>query len=131
VSGILDLFPRLEVDEFLNRSSCSNENSTIKEYILDLILAIGSQCRVSSSLDSRHSRVYFVRGQQKAMEGMLEDPSITMIWAFLLMAFYLLGACRRNSAFMYLGVAARAAHLLGLHETNQYCPLKPAEQQLR
>jgi hypothetical protein len=103
----------------------------MKEYIVDLILAIGSQCRVSSSWDSRFSRGYFVRGQQKAMEGMLEDPSITMIWAFLLMAFYLLGACRRNSAFMYLGVAARAAHSLGLHETNQYRPLNPAEQQLR
>lgn len=38
-----------------------------------------------------------------------------LVRVFLLMSFYMLGACRRNAAFMYLGVAARAAVALGLH----------------
>lgn len=46
---------------------------------------------------------------------MLRDPSINMIRTFLLMAFYMLGACHRNAAYMYLGVASKAAAALGLH----------------
>lgn len=41
-----------------------------------------------------------------------------LVRAFLLMSFYMFGACRRNAAFMYLGVAARSAVALGLHETG-------------
>ena len=41
-----------------------------------------------------------------------------MVQAFLLLAFYMLGAVRRNAAFMYLGVAARAAFALGLHTSD-------------
>jgi hypothetical protein len=39
---------------------------------------------------------------------------------FLLMAFYMLGECRRNSAFMYLGVAVKAALALGLHSRASF-----------
>lgn len=38
-----------------------------------------------------------------------------MVRLFLLMAFYMLGACQRNAAAMYLGVATKAAVVLGLH----------------
>ncbi|KAI8943672.1 hypothetical protein NX059_001656 [Plenodomus lindquistii] len=54
------------------------------------------------------------------MEGMLEEPSLDLVRVFLLMAFYMFGACRRNSAFMYLGVASKAADILGLHVSAQY-----------
>lgn len=50
---------------------------------------------------------------------MIQDPSIEMVQLFLLMSFYMLGACQRNAAFMYIGVAARGAYVLGLH----YLPL--------
>jgi hypothetical protein len=96
-----------------------------------LVLAIGGQSCVSNAHNRQHSQKYFTRGQRIAFEGMLEDPSIKLIHSFLLMAFYLLGACRRNAAFMYLGVAARAAHVLGLHEADQYRTLDSTEQSLR
>ena len=54
------------------------------------------------------------------MEDGLEDPSIDMVRCFLLMTFYMLGACRRNAAFMYLGVASQASSALGLHVTEEY-----------
>lgn len=41
-----------------------------------------------------------------------------LVRVFVLMSFYMLGACRRNAAFMYLGVASRAAVALGLHEDS-------------
>lgn len=62
---------------------------------------------------------------------MLEDPCLDMVRCFLLMAFYMLGACRRNAAFMYIGVAAKAASALGLHVTEQYHHFAPAIQSVR
>ena len=62
---------------------------------------------------------------------MLRDPSVEMVRNFLLMAFYMLGACHRNAAFMYLGVAAKAASALGLHRAEQYRDLPVEERQMR
>lgn len=58
---------------------------------------------------------------------MLRDPTLDMVRSFLLMAFYMLGACHRNAAFMYLGVAAKAASALGLHRAEQYRDMPPDE----
>lgn len=58
---------------------------------------------------------------------MLCDPSVDMVRNFLLMSFYMLGACHRNAAFMYLGVASKAASALGLHRHDQYRDL-PLEE---
>ena len=87
-----------------------NENKGL----LYLVFAIGGQCRVSSPLSLNYSQRYFTRGQQIAFEGMLEDPSIRLIHSFLLMAFYLLGACRRNAAHR---TRARSRSLHGLLTT--------------
>lgn len=85
-----------------------------------LILAIGAQCRGTSSSDLQHASSQFTHGQQLSFDGMLCDPSLDMVRNFLLMAFYMLGACHRNAAFMYLGVASKAASALGLHRSDQY-----------
>lgn len=108
-----------------------SKEGNISQGLLYLALAVGGQCQVSSPLNLQYSRKYFARGQQIAFEGILEDPSIKPIYSFLLMAFYLLGACRRNAVFMHLGVAARAAHALGLHKADQYRALNNVEQSLR
>lgn len=62
---------------------------------------------------------------------MLENPSVEMVRAFLLMAFYALGECRRNAAYMYLGVASRAAIALGLHSRESYSDMSSPKYQLR
>ena len=85
-----------------------------------LTIAIGAQCRGSSQSDLQIASRYFALGQKAAFESMLQDPSINMVRLFLLMAFYMLGACRRNAAFMYIGVASKAALALGLHVAHQY-----------
>jgi Fungal specific transcription factor domain len=87
--------------------------------VLYIVIAIGGQCRGSSHSDFQYAAKYFAKSQQCAFEGMLRDPSINMIRAFLLMAFYMLGACHRNAAYMYLGVASKAAAALGLHIGKQ------------
>lgn len=83
-----------------------------------MILAIGGQCRESHLEDLQYSKDIFIVAQKSAFAEMLCDPSLDMIAVFLFMAFYMLGACRRNGAFMYLGVAVKAAYVLGLHKSD-------------
>lgn len=66
-----------------------------------------------------------------AFEKMLEDPTMNLARAFILLAFYMFGACRRNSAFMYLGVAAKSADILGLHAAAKNKHMSKAEQDSR
>ncbi|KAJ5357066.1 hypothetical protein N7517_011675 [Penicillium concentricum] len=83
--------------------------------IIDLMVAIGAQSYPKDPKNLQVERFYFARGQLGAFANMLEDPSMDLVRVFLLMSFYMLGACRRNTAFMYLGVASRAAVALGIH----------------
>lgn len=85
---------------------------------MDLMVAIGAQACPNDSNTLRIERFYFARGQSRTFANMLEDPSLDLVRVFLLMSFYMLGACRRNTAFMYLGVASRAAVALGIHEAS-------------
>lgn len=52
---------------------------------------------------------------------MLHDPSLGMVINFTLMAFYMLASSRRNTGLLYLGIASKAATILGIHvmELNQ------------
>jgi hypothetical protein len=83
--------------------------------IVDLMVAIGAQTCLNEPETVQVERFYFARGQRRTFANFLEDPSMDLIRAFLLLSFYMLGACRRNAAFMYLGVASRAAVALGFH----------------
>ncbi|KAJ6029717.1 hypothetical protein N7499_000864 [Penicillium canescens] len=83
--------------------------------IVDLMVAIGAQTCLNEPETVQMERFYFARGQRRTFANFLEDPSMDLIRVFLLLSFYMLGACRRNAAFMYLGVASRAAVALGFH----------------
>lgn len=86
-----------------------------KSALRDIKIAIGAQSTQNDPTTVQVERFFFARGQRVAFAGMIETPSLELVKLFLLMAFYMMGACRRNAAFMYLGVAARAAVALGLH----------------
>lgn len=83
--------------------------------ICDLMIAIGAQSCPDEPENVQVEQFFVERGQHRAFSNMLEDPSLDLVRVFLLLSFYMFGACRRNAAFMYLGVAARAAVALGLH----------------
>lgn len=84
------------------------------------MIAIGAQCRGHGADDLAWAAKLFSYARKLALARMLENPSLQLVRVFLLMAFYMFGACRRNSAFMYLGVASKAADILGLHMSAQY-----------
>lgn len=83
---------------------------------LDMAMAIGAQARASGPRDAQCAAMYFARAQSTAFQDMLAHPSLSMVRLFLLLAFFTLGACRQNAAFIYLGVASKAAIVLGLHQ---------------
>lgn len=85
---------------------------------LYMAIAIGAQFRASSDADRHLASSYLRKVQKLAFEGMLYDTSLSMVRLFTLMAFYMMGACRRNTAAIYLGVASKAAVALGLHMTT-------------
>ncbi|KAL7947634.1 hypothetical protein V8C42DRAFT_318335 [Trichoderma barbatum] len=80
-----------------------------------LVIAIGAHCRGNGDKDVKTSSTYFAEAQRLSFQDMLLNPSLSMVRNFILMAFYMFCACRRNTGLLYLGVASRAATILGLH----------------
>ncbi|EEA26578.1 hypothetical protein TMatcc_005145 [Talaromyces marneffei ATCC 18224] len=132
-SGFFDLFDKDDILKLLQIEASSSGRRINREEmaVLYLVIAIGGQCRGSHISDFQYATKYFSMGQQYAFEGMLRDPSINMLRVFLLMAFYMLGACHRNAAYMYLGVASKAAAALGLHIGAQARGLSTDEAKTR
>ncbi|RMZ80833.1 hypothetical protein DV737_g2850, partial [Chaetothyriales sp. CBS 132003] len=129
-SGLLDVFSPSEIEGLLkppDRDSALSI-SPYRQASVDLVIAIGAQCSSTDNFQTR-GRPFFVHAQQAAFGAMLEDPSVDMVRVFILMAFYMLGECRRNAAYMYLGVAARAASALGLHVEDSYADMNAPKHQ--
>ncbi|ODA77588.1 hypothetical protein RJ55_07217 [Drechmeria coniospora] len=126
--GFLDVFSPSELEDALVnvREPMSRQRCAA----LHLAMAIGAQAK-SATAARDVGQPCFRQAQAIAFEGMLEDPDIDIVRSFLLMAFYLLGECRRNAAFMYLGIATRAAVALGLHSRDAYAVMHGAEDKLR
>ncbi|KAJ4172965.1 hypothetical protein NW754_003171 [Fusarium falciforme] len=115
MSCVLNLFEELELDQSLSRwlerepGTPSHEAQTA---IFFLIFAIGAQ----TCPDDRESAAErcFNYGRFLTASIVMEDISIPTIQCNILITMYLLGASRRNAAFMYLGSAVRAAYALGI-----------------
>ncbi|GES60117.1 hypothetical protein ATEIFO6365_0002044900 [Aspergillus terreus] len=132
-SGILDLFTAHEIHTLLaardlpsksvSHSSVSREDAAA----MDVAIAIGAQVSGSEE-DAYLANGYFYRARQLAFDDMLMGQSLGTVRLFLLMSFYMLGACHRNAASMFLGVAARAAIVLDLHGPDGYSDSLPKEE---
>ncbi|KAL4973095.1 hypothetical protein BDW66DRAFT_168867 [Aspergillus desertorum] len=132
-SGFINVLSDSEARQMLGTTPPTIQTTNKKLAALrDIMVAIGAQSSKNdlSPAVMRVERFFFKRAQQCAFAGMLESPSMDLIRLFILLSFYMLGACRRNAAFMYLGVAARGAVALGLHLTA-VTPFDADEQQKR
>jgi hypothetical protein len=78
-----------------------------------LVLAIGAQTSPEEKDDIAES--YFNYGRYLTTSNFMEDPSIWTVQSYALITMFMLGASRRNAAFMNLGIAVRAGYALGLH----------------
>lgn len=115
-SPLLDLF---DLEEFHPRlanwvANPSGDEDTVSS-IFYLVIAIGAQV---SDIDQTVAEQYFGSGRQLAFSAFQETPSISTIQSYILVSMYMLGACRRNGAFMNLGIALRAAYAVGIHRKD-------------
>lgn len=113
---LLDLF---DLEEFHPRlanwvGNPSGDEDTVSS-IFYLVLAIGAQV---SNINQTLAEQYFSSGRQLAFSAFQETPSIHTIQSYVLVSMYMLGACRRNGAFMNLGIALRAAYAVGIHRKD-------------
>ncbi|KAJ5249120.1 hypothetical protein N7468_000571 [Penicillium chermesinum] len=122
-SGILDLFTERDYERLLcpqtesqyprSPDSISDSGASQDSVCLDLIIAIGAQCQPKSDMNHYISISYFRRAQKAAFAGMLQTPTVDLARSFALMAFYMLGACSRNSALiLQTGKSVRVLDLI-------------------
>ncbi|RMZ83974.1 hypothetical protein DV737_g1287, partial [Chaetothyriales sp. CBS 132003] len=94
-----------------------------------LVLAIGMQVRGlkggelrsnghSVASGASQAEMYLDRGRELVTSSFMDDPSLLTVQSYILIVFYMLTVCRRNGAFMLLGIAVRAAYALGLHRSD-------------
>ncbi|ETS78727.1 hypothetical protein PFICI_08580 [Pestalotiopsis fici W106-1] len=132
--GLFDLFSDEEMDRLLTtRSASSRHESGVDEDLaaLDVALAIGAQTHPDYQSNPQIATSFMLRAKQVAFEGMLANPSTKLVRLFLLLAFFMLGASHRNAASMYMGIAARAAIIGGLHQEKSYQWLSESEGDAR
>ncbi|KAJ0279814.1 hypothetical protein COL940_006556 [Colletotrichum noveboracense] len=139
--GLIDIFDPSERQQLFHlvqsqssTNTCDDRPSTppniLPDPIREMVIAIGAQCSSASEAQTI-GRSCFRRAQRQAFAELLEDPDLHMVRLFLLMAFYMLGECRRNTAYIYLSIAARAALALGLHSPSSFMGKPDQKGQLR
>ena len=131
-AGLVDLFP---LDTFFLDLKAWVDGRARNEYVersslFYLVLAIGAQAFLPEC-QQYQAEHYFSRGRQQALNTFTEAPSLMTVQAYVLITVYLLGACRRNSAYMQFGIACRATHALGIHLDRTHSLFDARESQER
>ncbi|KIY03204.1 uncharacterized protein Z520_01671 [Fonsecaea multimorphosa CBS 102226] len=81
-----------------------------------LILALGAQA--SPEFSDEDAESYFNAGRYLTMTHFIDKPAILGIQCHILITMFLIGASRRDAAFLSFGNAERAAYALGIHRRN-------------
>ncbi|KAH8897414.1 hypothetical protein GQ53DRAFT_713136 [Thozetella sp. PMI_491] len=131
-NGIVNMFDEPDLHNNISQwlqSASDDQASDPSSALFFLVLAIGAQTCPEDRDDL--AQRYFDYGRFLTTSGAMEEPSISTVRAYVLITMYLLGASRRNAAFMYLGIAARAAYALGIHRRDINAIFGDAEYTLR
>ncbi|KAI4725831.1 hypothetical protein E4T49_06425 [Aureobasidium sp. EXF-10728] len=119
-SGLIEIFDVSTYYRFLDRWVVDKvRDNDPKSPIFYMVLAIGAQVS-SADGDQTLAEKYFNRGRHMAVMSLTDAPSLRTIQAYLCITMYMLGACRRNAAFMQFGIAVRAAFALGMHKSSTH-----------
>lgn len=109
---LLDCVSTIRVLEAAEHGQKLEESQRLQ---LDLVLAIGAACHSDRQTFTQYERTHMDRSRRLVDLQLLDTVTLDTVRVFLLSAFYMLCACRRNTGYMYLGIAARVGHMLGLH----------------
>lgn len=127
--GCIDLFDKPDVLAALPRLLSPGEKvMTPLRATLFLVLAKGAQ--MEPDMD-KLADACFTHGRFLGGQFLTEDVSIQSTQLYLLISIYLLGASRRNAAFVVLGQAVRSAYALGIHQRSNTALFSKEERRER
>ncbi|KAK1570054.1 fungal-specific transcription factor domain-containing protein [Colletotrichum navitas] len=113
-SGLVDLFDHAHfVDEVGSWAQQTHRLQDASSATFYLVLAIGYQ-----SSDEDRASSYFEYARNIALNNLSGNINIPTIQSFTLVTLYMLGSCQMNGAFLFFGIAVRAAYSIGLHRTE-------------
>lgn len=119
-TGLIDLFDVPTYFRSLSSWTANKSRDTdVKSSIFYLVLAIGAQVS-SPDGDQTLAEKFFLRGKHMAFMTFTDAPSLLTIQSYLCITMYMLGAVRRNGAYMHFGIAVRAAFALGMHKSSTH-----------
>ncbi|KAI1736349.1 fungal-specific transcription factor domain-containing protein [Xylaria scruposa] len=120
-SGLVDLFDNTLIPEVQSWADRAERSADVTSAVYYLVLAIGSQ-----SEDQQMATTYFLRGKHLALSALGSNLSVGTVQSFLLTTLYMLRSCQINGAYLFFGIAARAAYAIGLHRTEVNSRFGPA-----
>ncbi|KAK4192372.1 hypothetical protein QBC35DRAFT_447685 [Podospora australis] len=116
-AGLVDLFEsndRLfqDITAWAEQSRARDKAADTASAVNYLVLAVGCQ-----KSDEAVAQVYFDYARDLAFASLGGNLGVASVQVFILVALYSLGACQINAAFLFFGIAARAAYSIGIHRT--------------
>jgi hypothetical protein len=117
-AGILDIVNKSDVLETLDGHESGRAPSKHQAAVNNLVIAVGARCHGDAMAYRLCEQLHFDRCRPYLSLENLMDLNMNTIRTFILAAFYHLCASSRNMGYIYLGLAARAAHTLGLHHVG-------------
>ncbi|TWU76282.1 hypothetical protein ED733_005371 [Metarhizium rileyi] len=113
-TSLVDLFDNSKLlDSLLMWANHDQSLGDLASVVNYLVLAIGS-LKDHEML----SQEYFEYARSKAYATLSGNLSIGTVQAFILITTYMLCSCQINGAFLFFGIAARAAYSIGIHRTE-------------
>lgn len=113
-AGVIDLFDKARLmDDIQLWASVDRKPQGPTSIVNYLVLAIGIRTE-----DDAKSEEYFEYSRERALTGLSNDLSVATVQAFALITMYMLCSCQINGAFLYFGIAVRAAYSVGIHRTE-------------
>lgn len=129
-AGLLDLFDssRLtdDIAHWVEHGGSRDAATDVSSAVNYLVIAIGLQ-----KSDENTAQLYFAYARNLAFASLSGNLGVASVQVFILVTFYSLGACQINAAFLYFGIAARAAYSIGIHRTAVNARFGPEVQRQR
>ncbi|TPX07044.1 uncharacterized protein E0L32_011032 [Thyridium curvatum] len=115
-TGLVDLFVdnvHLAGDISVWIGPQSHRHDEVTTAIGYLVLAIGCQ-----KTNEDAAQVYFEYARDRALVSLGGNLSVGTVQAFVLITLYMLTTSQINGAFLFFGIAVRAAYSIGVHRTE-------------
>jgi hypothetical protein len=113
-AGVIDLFDgarlRHDISTWAAQALSPGTGVDVTSAVNFLVLAIGCS-------DDHAAQLYFSYAREVAFASLSGNLGVESIQAFVLSTLYMLSASQINGAFLFFGIAVRAAYSIGLHRT--------------